>query len=76
MGIKSAFRTIVRHARGTRPSEFECVVDHGRPEGLAAATTAAATVGFDRSEADEKFILSGLVVDDWDGAVALLSRRR
>lgn len=32
-------------------------------------------VGSDRAEADEKFVRAGLVADEWDGTIALLSRR-
>jgi hypothetical protein len=76
MGIKSAFRTIVRQAARTGRTGDGGLADGGREEGPAAARTAAAFPGFDRSEADEKIIRAGHVVDDWDGAVALLSRLR
>jgi hypothetical protein len=77
MGIKSAFRTVVRCARRIGRTGFEGMADRGRVEGgPVAAPTAAATVGFGSFEADEKIIRAGLVVDEWDGAVALLSRRR
>jgi hypothetical protein len=75
MGIRSAFRIIVRQAAGAERTDGG-LADRGREEGPAAARTAAAFPGFDRSEADEKIIRAGLVVDNWDGAVALLSRRR
>ena len=68
MGIKSAFLSIVHQARRSRSADR-----NGRVS--KTWTEAPEAIGADRSEADEKIIRASLVADEWDGALALFSRR-
>jgi hypothetical protein len=68
MGIKSAFRDIVRQARRSGSAERDGRVSK-------TWTGASGAIGEDRAEADEKIIRASLVADEWDGALALFSRR-
>ena len=52
---------------------------NGCGEGISTAVTRPSDVpsgvGTDRAEADEKIVRASLVADEWDGTIALLSRR-
>jgi hypothetical protein len=76
MGAKTAFNEVLRRIRAIGTAAAGRA--DGRPVfGPAAPETWTGTPlpGRDDAGAGEKIIRAGLVVDEWDGTVALLSRR-
>ena len=68
MGIQNAIRGITLLAGRNR-----------RGEGIRTAVSRPGDrrtgAGTDRAAADEKIVRASLVADEWDGTIALLSRR-
>jgi hypothetical protein len=78
MGIKSAFLEIVHPARRSGCAEGNGTSVRHPVDGQAVPriwTGTSGAMGENRSEAGEKIIRASLVADEWDGAIAILSRR-